>query len=918
MGFLGKKKSPEVSVSEVKPADFPTPPPIPGSASNNASPRVSSESSRQASRKSTRLTYTNFNDDTRYNAMVRYLYGRVTASQWISPTTGEGECAGVLIRKTRGVYTTAPNPVHPDLLAACLKLNAQVAFTMRTETVEIILSTLEPFQTDLLMTDGSQLQVLNSLTDISTTNLKRFQYSCLLRHERMLLIWHDDLQEILPHAIQLEERLLSLIWGSNASPFAVPFGALPSPIATRSFSRPASSYNGTTQFGGSTDKLPITATDEMFDGDEEKGEPAPESLDRPVYVTSSIFAGLGICLVIVLAFGFAASKLVTETMVDGGMIRLALAAAIPFLMIVGLFFVVTIFTNIFQVLGPIGGIQSNSRYYSGKKPSLRRAYADGFEPPHVTIQLPVYKEGLEGVIMPTVKSLKQAISHYESHGGTASIFVNDDGMQLIDAEEARARVDFYYDNNIGWVARPPHNKDGFVRKGKFKKASNMNFALNIANKVEDYLQAMMDEKIKTNGHDIVDDQELDDMYKIALDRVLEEDPRASAAGNIRMGEIILIIDSDTRVPVDCLLYGAAEMYLSPEVAIIQQSIGIMQVVGDYFENGMKYFQDLVYTAINFNVGNGEVPPFVGHNAFLRWEAVQSVGVDDPDGYVAYWSEAHVSEDFDIALRLQTAGFITRVANYHNNEFKEGVSLTIYDEIARWEKYSYGCTEIMFHPMKRWFHKSPFTPLFRKFLFSNMILSSKFTILAYMTSYFAISSGGLLTLGNYFLIGWFNGQIDKFYIQSWNILIACLVVFNLAGPICLAMLRYRLGEKGLMASLVENFKWLPMFLIFFAGLSFHLNCAILSYLISVDRQWGATAKEKENSNFFKEIPKIFGKFKYMYILILLLVGGMVYLGFFAPRGWEIRTLTAVFPLAYMVTCHALVPFLLNPSIMIFSY
>jgi hypothetical protein len=93
---------------------------------------------------------------------------------------------------------------------------------------------------------------------------------------------------------------------------------------------------------------------------------------------------------------------------------------------------------------------------------------------------------------------------------------------------------------------------------------------------------MTDEKSVANGHDFIDDQELDDMYKTALDRVLQEDPRVRAAGNIRMGEIILIVDSDTRVPADCLLYGAAEMYLSPEVAIIQQSIGIMQVVGGMY------------------------------------------------------------------------------------------------------------------------------------------------------------------------------------------------------------------------------------------------------------------------------------------------------------------------------------------------
>jgi hypothetical protein len=75
-------------------------------------------------------------------------------------------------------------------------------------------------------------------------------------------------------------------------------------------------------------------------------------------------------------------------------------------------------------------------------------------------------------------------------------------------------------------------------------------------------------------------------------------------------------------------------------------------------------------------------------------AVQSVGRKEEDGTIAYWSEAHVSEDFDIALRLQIAGNIVRLATYHDNEFLEGVSLTIYDELNRWEKYAYGCNELV--------------------------------------------------------------------------------------------------------------------------------------------------------------------------------------------------------------------------------
>jgi hypothetical protein len=40
------------------------------------------------------------------------------------------------------------------------------------------------------------------------------------------------------------------------------------------------------------------------------------------------------------------------------------------------------------------------------------------------------------VIIPTVESLLKAIKYYEVQGGTASIYVNDDGMQVVDPELA--------------------------------------------------------------------------------------------------------------------------------------------------------------------------------------------------------------------------------------------------------------------------------------------------------------------------------------------------------------------------------------------------------------------------------------------------------------------------------------------------
>lgn len=151
-----------------------------------------------------------------------------------------------------------------------------------------------------------------------------------------------------------------------------------------------------------------------------------------------------------------------------------------------------------------------------------------------------------------------------------------------------------------------------------------------------------------------------------------------------------------------------------------------------------------------------------------------------------------------------------------------------------------------------------------------------------------------------------------------VFLSLVVVFSLMGNVCLAVIRYRLSEKSLWASLVENFKWMPMMAVFFSGISFHLSRALLAHMFKINMTWGTTAKEKVDSNFFKEIPKIFKCFKWMYAVLIPLIGGMIYLGCFAPRGWEITETAAVVPLAVTLSAHALLPLLLNPSLMVFNY
>lgn len=150
----------------------------------------------------------------------------------------------------------------------------------------------------------------------------------------------------------------------------------------------------------------------------------------------------------------------------------------------------------------------------------------------------------------------------------------------------------------------------------------------------------------------------------------------------------------------------------------------------------------------------------------------------------------------MALRLQVDGYIIRLGSYTGDGFKEGVSLTVYDELSRWEKYAYGCNELLFNPFRLWFTRGPFTPLFRKFLGSNIRITSKITIMAYIGTYYAIGAAWILTLANYFLIGWFEGYLDKYYLDSFKVYFSLIIVFSALGNVSLAIMRYRIGQQGL--------------------------------------------------------------------------------------------------------------------------
>ncbi|KAJ9112327.1 hypothetical protein QFC19_000747 [Naganishia cerealis] len=626
----------------------------------------------------------------------------------------------------------------------------------------------------------TRIQILDELSHLARA--RKHQYAAFVRDEGVLCVWADAVENVVAATESLEQALIDYIWHQEQQTRKQGFAAHLDVHAQQE----KEALNRAIQQGEKeADASEKTEVDSTMDAEDLATLQAKQRWkERPVMLYDAVTAGLTVIIILaLLSLGW--RTLIKEYLLDGKATRFVLIVTAPLLACVAAFAVQCLVGSIWQILGPIRQVTQNSAYYSAIAPKRTMG-----ELPHVTVWLPVYKESLEEVIMPTIESLKAAQSVYERQGGSVSILVCDDGLQLISPEDVEARRNFYYDNNMAFVARPGHGVDGFERRGRFKKASNMNFAIQLSLRVEEIMDDLRPEAHARKGglgyfwHE----QDELDLYETALALAQEElEGRAWAAGNIRIGSYILIIDSDTRVPEDCFADAVSEFALSPEVAVIQHSSGVMQEI--MFEE---------------------------------------------DGVRKIWSESHVSEDFALSLALQLKGYVLRWATYSDDQFEEGVSLTCDDEVNRWQKYA-------------WVSDG----------------SSKKSTLRSDAVPIAVPT-------------------DKFYLSGWKVTFVCICLFAGLGNLASIVLRYRLKVKNTgdfatkqimfmrkpytIITLVQQTLFLTLvfaafFSIFFTGLSWQISTSLICHMIGYQMTWAATLKTVEVSNFFKEVPAIFRKFRF---------------------------------------------------------
>jgi cellulose synthase/poly-beta-1,6-N-acetylglucosamine synthase-like glycosyltransferase len=339
--------------------------------------------------------------------------------------------------------------------------------------------------------------------------------------------------------------------------------------------------------------------------------------------------------------------------------------------------------------------------------------------PSVTIQVPIFREPFDEVIRPTLESARRAAERYrEKTGARCNLLVCDDGLlcfaandlegALADARrtlpnarsaaqsELLTRLAYYENAEVPFVARPwpQRGVPGTERAGRFRKASNLNYALRLADRLEP-------SEPLSEAHARFQSALPERAFALGVSR-----------GDVRVGEIILQLDKDSVVPPDVIHATVPEFLADPTLAFTQHST--------YPTNEDRYFSAMIgwFTRLLFDLAirskcliPGSMTPLLGHNIFLRRADVLRAGG---------WHEHSVCEDLDLMMRFHEGGRHGKYICYPGHDFGEAVTRVYSEELERFRRYAFGAAEAVLNPISEWERRGVIKDSWRRFCRSENV------------------------------------------------------------------------------------------------------------------------------------------------------------------------------------------------------
>lgn len=147
--------------------------------------------------------------------MVRYLHKQCAASGWFNPEECDNSSnLGVMIQLENQQFAVHPPTLSQSTFTAFELINPPVGFAMASDITASVFRQMSPYQTELVLQPrGIRIPIIDNLDGIArlvTPNFKK-SYSCIVKRERLVLVWASNVESILRHGAEIEKLLLEIV-----------------------------------------------------------------------------------------------------------------------------------------------------------------------------------------------------------------------------------------------------------------------------------------------------------------------------------------------------------------------------------------------------------------------------------------------------------------------------------------------------------------------------------------------------------------------------------------------------------------------------------------------------------------------------------------------------------------------------------
>lgn len=269
--------------------------------------------------------------------MLHHIYKRAQGNGWFSETV-ESDHIRVAMRtspseqESMATYLTAPHVEQEEedecitLLDLAGYLQCGIIMAMSSKITSMILRHLPPTIKRVPLGHSTRIQVIDTYEDFMS--IRKAQSATFVRENSSLIIWTQDVHEILQLGHDLEEKIVNMIWDEN--------------------------YD--------LEKGPVSAFNE---GDPEKSDvnDAGRSVSNmtPIIVATAIMATA-------VFIGTDLHEVVLQIKADDNYRAIAILIYFPIMLWLAAFFAQIFASMVLQLFGPISHLTKNSKYYSAIPP----------------------------------------------------------------------------------------------------------------------------------------------------------------------------------------------------------------------------------------------------------------------------------------------------------------------------------------------------------------------------------------------------------------------------------------------------------------------------------------------------------------------------------------------------------------------